>query len=264
LTSLTVDQRFEEAMCETWWLPEHTRVVSRPDVDYTSSSHTSRLFNAVMRVRESQGGYVSLVDEVMEVHRDRHSEWRLGAPSLHAPLETELANAGYVLRSEADAWTLSVDAPRPARPDGIDVTRIEDLDGLRDMFAVIDEAFGRDTERTDADLHEALAHSVGPNARCRRYVAYDSAGGEPLGAGSLNLFPQQGLGFLWGGSTRVSVRGRGVYSALTTTRLEVAKQLGLGEIGLFAVRSTSGPIVEKQGFTKHGPCRFWEHQMGSV
>ena len=36
-----------------------------------------------------------------------------------------------------------------------------------------------------------------------------------------------------------------------------AQQRGVERLGLYAMRDTSGPIVHKQGSSKHGPVYFW-------
>ena len=62
---------------------------------------------------------------------------------------------------------------------------------------------------------------------------------------------------MWGGATLPEARGQGTYTALVTARMADARSLGLARIGLYAIIDTSGPIVEKQGFEKHGLVTFW-------
>ena len=72
----------------------------------------------------------------------------------------------------------------------------------------------------------------------------------PLSTGGVNLFPKLGLAFMWAGCTVPEARGRGIYSALVTERMRHAKARGIAHLGLYAMRDTSGPIVQAQGFEK--------------
>ena len=99
---------------------------------------------------------------------------------------------------------------------------------------------------------------TGAYARCLRFVAYDKKDRQPLSTGGVNLFPKLGLAFMWAGCTIPEARGRGIYSALVTERMRYARSHGIQHLGLYAMRDTSGPIVQAQGFEKHGPVYFFE------
>ena len=117
--------------------------------------------------------------------------------------------------------------------------------------------FDRYKLHSEEVLKRNLAQTIDPQARCQRFVAYDRKTGEPLATSNINFFHKLGLGFMWGGSTVPEARGRGVYTALVTARMQVARSLGIQRIGLYALRETSAPIIEKQGFEKHGSMEFW-------
>ena len=99
--------------------------------------------------------------------------------------------------------------------------------------------------------------------RTARFVAY--LDGEPVGSGNLNRFDACGLtpgseasfGFLWAGGVAPDHRGRGIYRALLGARCRWAEREGLGHVGLYANRKTSGPVVRGLGFQKHGPMAYW-------
>jgi GNAT superfamily N-acetyltransferase len=67
-----------------------------------------------------------------------------------------------------------------------------------------------------------------------------------------------GLAFLWAGCTIAEARGRGLYSAVVSARIDWARQRGLQLVGLYALTTTSSPVVAKQGFTRHGGLTHWE------
>jgi GNAT superfamily N-acetyltransferase len=252
-----IDRVFEAARCDHWWLPDHTRVVCRPEIEYLHSVRNRHTFNMVLRVDPELGDYVALVEEVAAAHRGRCSEWSLSAPSLSSSVEAAILGGGYSLAGIADAWSIDVDTARPPLPEDIRIERVEDLIRMRDMSAVMGACFGDGHVRGDAELEEDLSTSVGPDARCQRFVAYDAETGEALSAGAVNLFPDLKLAFMWGGCTIESARGRGIYSALVTARMGRARALGAERLGLYALRETSGPIIRAQGFTQHGPAHFW-------
>ena len=253
-----IDQVIEKAACDHWWVPDHTQVVARPEIDYTHSTHPGFRFNEVVRVQPGLPDYDRLVDEVVRAHQGRNSEWKLGSLSYSSQLGDAILRAGYSVKAVCDAWSIDTRGARPPIPDHIRVSRVEDLDSLRDMETVMASAFDGFDAPSDDDLREALSSAVGPDARCRRYVAYDARNGDPLSTGAVNVFPELGFGFMWGGSTIESARGRGVYSALVTARMADAQRLGIERIGLYAMRETSAPIVKAQNFEKHGPVHFLE------
>ena len=251
-----VDRKLEAAMCDYWWLPDHAHAVSRPEIEYLVSPQDRKTLNTVIRVHPGLDDYGPLVREVMTAHRGRGSSWRIGAPSHSPRLAATVLGAGYEIEHPADAWSIDVSARRPAMPDHIRIERVEDLDGVRHLSQIMSAAF-RSEPMSDTQLEEELVGSVGPDARCRRFVAYDAHNGDPLATGCLNLYPALGLGFMWGGSTVAWARGRGVYSALVTTRMKMAQSLGIQRLGLYARRNTSGLIVQAQGFEKHGLYFSW-------
>jgi len=54
------------------------------------------------------------------------------------------------------------------------------------------------------------------------------------------------------------LQGRGAYGAVLAARVAEARRLGAERVGLFALRSTSGPIVAARGFEKAGAMTYWE------
>jgi hypothetical protein len=257
-----VDQLLELAMCDHWWLPKHTHVVRRPEIEYLFSDQDRNTFNAVVRV-QPEVDFGPLIGEVVAAHPGKHSEWRIGAPSYSVALEAAVLASGYRPRHVSDAWSIDSGAPRPSLPDGIRIERVEYMAGLRDMSRLMTMCFGG-SERNDGELRDDLVGCVGPEARCRRFVAFDSRSGEPLSTGALNLYPALGLGFLWGGCTNESARGRGIYSALVTARMNEARAEGIERLAVYAIRDTSGPIVKAQGFRKHGEFRSWVRVQSDV
>ena len=251
------DVRFEQAMCDHWWVQDNAQVVKKKEVEYLRSAQNSRLYNAVVRVSPNLKEYQPVVDEVMSAHRGKGSEWRIGAPSYTAALESAVLTSRYELDGVADCWTIEVNSARPAMPNNVVIERVSNLQGLRDMESIMVNVFSKLTLKNQGELLKELEFCTGKKARCFRFVAYDKQTKQPLSAGGVNLYPDLALGFLWGGCTIPAARGRGIYSAMVTQRMKMAQKQGVETIGLYAMRDTSGPIVQSQGFCKHGPVHFW-------
>ncbi len=67
-----------------------------------------------------------------------------------------------------------------------------------------------------------------------------------------------GLGFLWAGCTIPEARGHGFYSAVLAERVAWARARRLQWVGLYAVTTTSSPIVARRGFGRFGAMTYWE------
>jgi len=239
-------------------MPDRVVVVDRPEVCYTHDPERDPKYNLVTRISPDLDDYHELVREV--VHRQSPAgdcHFTVASPSHSAKLELTLKEYGFTIRGEAYCFSIDVLAERPPLPDQVYFQRIETRENLRDMESVMRECFEHYTGTREEAMERDLALCIGPDARCRRYIARDVSSNAPLAVGALNIYPAEKVGFLWGGATIPDARGRGVYSALVTARMEVAKSLGLSRIGLYAMKNTSSPIVEKQGFEKHGKVTFW-------
>ena len=252
-----IDVIFEQAVCDSWWVQDNGVVTKRPEIEYLKSARDLRLYNAVIRVSPQYKDTHTLVHEVMEAHQGRGSEWRIGAPSYTKKLESSVLKAGYEKDGVADAWSVDVSCSRSAIPNDIYIQRVETLQQMRDMNRVICASFSKSKPKDDLLLKKELLLCVGERARCNRFVAYDKRTHEPISAGGVNMYAQFSFAFMWGGCTVPHARGKGVYSALVTKRMQCAQRYGIERLGLYAMRDTSGPIVEAQGFDKHGPVYFW-------
>ena len=214
----------------------------------------------------------TLVQEVLEAHKGKESAWRIGAPSYTPKLEHLLLKEDYSLIGTADGWIIDVQRSRPSLPSDITIQRVESIQQLRDMDLVMSRSFPsmpsmsleEDTPfKTQGEYETELKMCTGPKARCLRFVAYDKRSMQPLSTGGVNLFPKLGLAFMWAVCTVPESRGRGLYSALVTERMRHAQSRGIQHLGLYAMRDTSWPIVEAQGFEKHGPIYFFERKAQS-
>ncbi len=246
------DELLERTQWDTFWVPDDCRVVDRPELKVLASPRDVSYLNAVVRTRG--GDLAGAVAEVSRLHAGVRSRWMVGPRSGGRALEVALASGGY--EPTVDHWGYSVEvAGFRARGSG-ETRRVEDLDGLRAWVSVNQRAFWRDLMKTEAELELELAQCTGPGARVHRVVGY--LDGEPVSCGSMTSFAGMRLGFFWSGATIESARGRGVYSSVVAERVRWAAELGLTRVGLYAVTTTSAPIVDRQGFERHGSMVFWD------
>lgn len=243
-------ERLERAQWDFFWLPDDAVLVDRPELAYVSCARPVHYLNNVYRVRAEPARVPALVREVSEAHRTPMSQWQVTDVVDPTALERELARAGYEVGEECAASVIAVDAFEARPSAGARVERVTTVDQLRDGIDVMERAFGAPLGVRAGELAQQLAEP-----RVLRYVAY--LDDEPAATGALNVYPQLGFGLLWGGSTAPEARGRGAYSAVLAARMRAARELGLDYAGLYAIRSTSAPIVARQGFAEVGRMTSW-------
>ncbi|MBK8482198.1 MAG: hypothetical protein IPL40_13695 [Proteobacteria bacterium] len=264
--TLTPDTLLERSQWDFFWAPSDALVVDRPELLYIRSPRDLPHLNTVARLRAKLDRVPALLEEVMKAHAGRRSRCLVSSRQARPGLEAQLRRAGYQPGHEHGACSIAPEryTPRPL-DEGLVVERVGSIQQLRDSAEVSRRAFGaaeRDEvgDANDAQLECDLACLTGPMARISRFVAYDSASGQPLSTGGLNVYPALRFGFLWGGGTAPEARGRGAYTAIVARRLALARQLGLRLVGLYARLDGSAPIVAKQGFARHGAMVFWERR----
>ena len=86
----SIDIRFEQAMCDHWWVQDNARIVRRPEIEYLISHKNTGLYNAVVRIDPEYKDIHGLIEEVLQAHEGKESAWRLGAPSYTTRLEKSL------------------------------------------------------------------------------------------------------------------------------------------------------------------------------
>jgi len=255
---MNVDEILERTQWDFFWVPDDVEIVDRSEILYTSSAQDLKLFNQVTRTRATADRLPALVEEVVRAHEGRPYRWLVPATIPREPLARELAVAGYEVACEHWACAIAADEYRPRPADGVTARPVDTMERLHDWLEVAARAFGEPHPGAHSDLERQLGECSRPGARVHRVVAYDDATGEPVSSGGLTLFPALRFGFLWAGGTVPEARGRGAYSAVLEARARHAREQGITHVGLYAMVNTSFPIVQRQGFTKHGPMTYWD------
>jgi hypothetical protein len=258
---MSIDALIEQTQWDTSWVPAEVTVIDRPELLLLSHPRSIHGLNAALRIDAPDAALPRLVDEIARHHAGRSSRVQLYPSSIRPALDRVLEGAGYTLTHRHHACTLTTTAPRPPIPDDLVVHPVETLGRLADAMTVSSLAFGRDEPLPDTDVMRGyLAACTGPTARVRRFVVYDRQTGHPLSSGGMTLFPDLSFGFLWAGGTVAEGRGRGAYTAAVTARVHAAAAAGLSLVGLYARQGTSAPILDRQGFTRHGPMLHWTRE----
>ena len=253
---MTPDEMLERTQWDLFWVPDDTVVVDRPEVMYMDTPRDVPHLNSIVRLRAEGAQLEAVLGEVTQAHAGRSSRLPVTPHNDRAPVLAALRRFGYAPGHEHDGFVMTTDTARPPLVEGLTVRRVDSRAVLDDAVRVMALAFGRDDLLSEAEREQQVAACASPEGRVQRFVVYD-AHGEPMSHGGMTAFPALGFGFLWAGGTAPRARGRGAYSALITARLEKARQMGIGAVGLYARLGTSEPIVAAQGFQRHGRMTFW-------
>jgi len=205
--------------------------------------------NHVSLIRCAPGRVVPLVAEVRAVAAARglRCAWLLDPDAMPLDLPERLAACGILPNEELDVMVLPATAEVEA-PAGVEV-----VDALRDAAtfaaseAVQAAAFGEDVTPGQRErFEEALADPA-------RHCFLALVNGEAAGAGWATV--HAGGVLMNGGAVAPPFRGRGVYRALVSERLALARRAGAPGLGTQAKPDTSGPILARLGFTTVGRWR---------
>lgn len=249
---MTPDERLEATQFDTFWTPPQVTVVDEPGLLTLTCAQRDTQYNMTLRVRPA-GQEDATVERLVELHGDCGSIVQVNPQCHSAAFEAALAARGYRRAERYYTYVLEVAAWQPGRHSAIAARPVQAMHELRAFMRVNDRAFDKQQARTEQELGQFLEAGNGP--RIRRFVGWD--GDQPVSAGGITAHPKLDIGFLWGGGTVPEARGKGAYSAVLGARIGWAADAGLRYVGLYARRETAAPVVEAQGFVRHGPMDYW-------
>lgn len=170
-------------------------------------------------------------------------EWKVYGHDPCTQLPKYLAAHGFVPDEPETLMVLDlVDWRSPfSPPDGVQIRRVAEAQGLHDLIAVTSEAFG-DVDTGMYDELEATCLADDPSVFC--YVAY--VADKAVAAGRMESTAGSTFASLWGGCTIPDFRRRGIFRALVSVRVEDARKRGHSYIAVDAAQSR--PILEQLGF----------------
>lgn len=171
-------------------------------------------------------------------------EWKYHAHDLPADLPDRLLDHGFV---PEDLETIEVGrveqmAVPPAPPDGVALREVTDLADLARIEQLEATVWNEDYSGFAADL--AAEVQADPTAIT---IVVAEAEDTVVSAGWLRYERGTEFATMWGGSTLVEWRGRGIYRSLVAHRANRAKERGFRYLETDASKD-SRPILERLGF----------------
>jgi GNAT superfamily N-acetyltransferase len=180
---------------------------------------------------------------------ERAFEWKIYSHDEPPDLLAKLRKCGFRIGSEesvmvCDSAELSplLMAPSPAK---VTVTPVRDKGRIEDYLSVESAVWSCEPGKTRDLLLSTL--SV-PFQRDLGFVAYVDA--KPIGCGRVTVSPQSRFAGLWGGSVLPDFRGRGVYRALLSARIDHIRRFNSIRYLRVDAMPTSQPILERYGFRR--------------
>lgn len=230
--------------------PAETRVLPR-DVTAVADGPVVRLFG------ERQGRVVTLpgtqlAEPAPVIARQRAAfaarreafEWTIWSHDGSAALAPRLREAGFVAEDPETVLVGLVDdlqsAPAPM-PAGVALRTATSGDDLRRIADLESSVWGADHGWLAGHLARRLEGETGASI----WVA--EAAGDLVSTAWLTWLPGTEFAGLFGGSTLVSWRGRGIYRGLVSARARLAAKHGVRYLHVDA-SAESRPILERLGF----------------
>jgi hypothetical protein len=227
-------------------LPHISRVQRGPLHEICHSSLTAENADAVIdeQVRHYRALGVASV------------EWKLFSHDTPGDLRDRLVALGFVVGQCETVMVLDLLRDPPGwleANDGPPVIRVTTLAHVAMFRHAAEEIFGKDYEFTAGELLDGI--SAGSTEHVG-YIAVDD--GLAVSIGRLYTHPQSVFGGLYGGGTRASHRGRGLYRRVVAARARDAIAFGARYLMVDAL-PTSRPILERMGFARLAetwPCEW--------
>jgi GNAT superfamily N-acetyltransferase len=128
-------------------------------------------------------------------------------------------------------------------PDGVTVIPVRNEQSIADFLSLESVIWSCEPSKTREHLLSTLSD---PLQRNLGFVAYSDR--KPIGFGRVTASPHSRFSGLWGGSVLPDFRGRGVYRALLSARIQHVRQYDSIRYLRVDALPTSRPILEKYGF----------------
>ncbi|MBE2220617.1 MAG: GNAT family N-acetyltransferase [Anaerolineae bacterium] len=202
--------------------------------------------NFVLHSRLTTDNADAVIQTQIDYFREngRSFEWKLYTHDTPPDLRQRLEAHGFIIGEEEAIMALDLTQTPDVllQPVTANVRRLTEPAEVADVVEIEEAVWGDDLsswgERLTAEMREAPDFlSI--------YVAY--ADGKPACAGWLNFSPNSQFASLWGGSTRVEYRQRGLYTAVLAARVQEAISRGYRFLTIDA-SPMSRPIVTRHGF----------------
>jgi GNAT superfamily N-acetyltransferase len=178
---------------------------------------------------------------------NRDFEWKVYSHDEPRDLLSQLRNRGLRIGEEESLMIRDLRELPPSLmappPEGVTVSPVKDEQSIADFLSLESAIWACDPSKTREVLLSALSD---PLQRNLGFVAYLES--KPIGFGRVTASPHSQFSGLWGGSVLPDFRGRGVYRALLSARIQHVRQFDSIRYLRIDALPTSRPILEKYGF----------------
>src|SRR6202162_6285763 len=173
-------------------------------------------------------------------------EWKVYSHDEPPDLLEQLRDRGFRIGDEEALLIRELSpfliAPLPA---GVTVNPVRDEQGIADFLSVESAIWPGEPSKT----RELLLSIMGdPQQRDQALVAYFAR--KPAGCGRVTASQHSQFAGLWGGGVLPEFRGRGVYRALLSARIDHVRQFESIRYLRVDAMLTSRPILENYGFKR--------------
>jgi len=174
--------------------------------------------------------------------------WRVYEDDLPTDLSTRLASAGFkhIGTSELMIARVADTATDVDLPDGVTLVRANEPSGIRQLIEVHEEVF--DADQTQLGRTLLAQFTIAP---LLNELVVAIARGTPVSSARVQFVPDCDFAGLWGGSTLLQWRGKGLFKAMVAYRARIAAERGYTYLYVIA-SSQSRPILEHLAFESFG------------
>ncbi|MGP6156082.1 MAG: hypothetical protein ACLPYS_00860 [Vulcanimicrobiaceae bacterium] len=178
--------------------------------------------------------------------------WKVYGATSPDVLPALLVGSGFEAEAQEAVLLLDSAAWGEAAPvlPGIEIRKVADAAGLRDLANASEGRFGRSRPR-QLEMLATRIFAAQPDT-----FGFIACCWKARGRRKARLPAQSHFASLWGGSTIPAFRHRGIYRALVTARVEEARRHGHTALFTEAL-ATSRPILERLGFTPATSVTGW-------
>lgn len=177
---------------------------------------------------------------------NRDFEWKVYSHDEPLDLLTHLRDRGFRIGEEESLMVRDLVELPPSLlaplPEGVTVRPVRDEQRIADFLSLESAIWACEPGKTRELLLSTLSD---PTQRNLGFVAYSD--GKPIGFGRVTASPHSQFSGLWG-SVLPNYRGRGVYRALLSARIQHIRKFDSIRYLRVDALPTSRPILEKYGF----------------
>lgn len=244
------------------------RVIDIPGVKGYIIPIDSENLNHVGLAMLTEDNVDSTVQKVIDFFKKERKSfsWIIGPGSEPSDLSDHLLKHGFYPLEDFTEYgmAISTDTKIENVTDKFSIEEIP-IGELEQNVDLISESFGMGMNRDAAMSIVMLMNAINSTERYRgqisAYVAVEKDSGKKVGFSGMTMDREAGYAILDGSGVLPSYRRNGVYRAMVSKRLQVAREKGIEYLIIHAMKNTSAPICEKLGFRKICKLDFYGYRV---